>query len=115
MAIIETNLKDEITDLFIKFLLNGNYETEHLIYDLFNYESEIRDKMIENMGELDPEDLHEMDCQGLWFRFYKDDTLATDIKKIELCLNLPYEHSNREIMVENIENCIGGSLEVTFS
>jgi hypothetical protein len=43
----------------------------------------------------------------LWFRFGKDDTLATTIDDINVDLCLPKYHPNYELMVEKFEGVCG--------
>lgn len=47
------------------------------------------------------------DVEGmeLWFKFFHDDTGATDIKEIEHDLSLPENHGNRKYMLDNMDIC----------
>lgn len=46
--------------------------------------------------------------EGIWFKFSKDDTMATTIKDIIKDLYLPPTHNNYKFMVENLEKAVSG-------
>lgn len=54
--------------------------------------------------------------KGFWFRFYKDDNLATTITDIANAIKLPKSHPNYVYMVDAMETAIiDASLQVYFS
>lgn len=73
------NTKQTVLLIFNKWIVDI-INDEELIIDLYQFESTF-------------------DYASIWFRFFKDDTLATDIKTIELDLR----NNNRQYLIEYIK------------
>ena len=94
--------RSEITVAFFKFR-QGEISNEELIDFLKNIES----RLISNFPQVKN--------GSLWFRFFKGDTLATDINDIQADLNKPL-HSNYSNLLERLDLVVNkGELELYFS
>lgn len=83
-----------VENLFFKFI-KKQIDLDELITLLYMVESEHR--FVENLPK---------DDKGLWFKFGKDDTLATTISSIERIFM--YDHkSNQEFLLECMEAVCG--------
>lgn len=76
--------KDTVLAIFNQWYIDM-INDEVLIRDLKNFESNFKDT-------------------DIWFRFFKDDTLATDIRNIEY--GLSNTRKNRAFMIENIKTAL---------
>jgi len=93
-----------VQSLFFDYLHKGN-DLDLLIDGLYDVESIISDNYKDS------------DCLGLWFKFHSNDTLCTNISDIKRDLSLPAYHTNKVLMVENMENVIGlyGDIKIYYS
>lgn len=77
------------TNAMFRFLHDNDLDV--LLEDLKRIEAHAVDKYGNDEGE------------SMWFRFFKGDTLATDIRNIENDLSLPEGHSNYKLLVERFD------------
>ena len=88
--------------MLLTYFLNYGMNEGKLITQLRNLESGINENIF----------LGAENESGLWFRFYKDDTLATTINDIESDLKT----TNRETLIESFELAVANDyIEIYFS
>lgn len=95
------NYKKRITLLFEEFL-NNEIDNNSFILKLYSFEMRIREENNFKSNE------------NLWFKFYKDDSLATTIRNIEI--DLKGNKNNYNYLIENLKIAVKeNSLVVHFS
>jgi hypothetical protein len=87
-------VKEEVEDLFKK-LLSGKIKKEQLIGKL----NAIENRLKRLFGS--PRN------QSFWFRLFKGDTMAWDVHKLSIYLELPHYHNNFKHTMECIELAVG--------